>query len=140
MRKILPVLLLLPLLVACEKPTPTVTAASVGGSVRAEAICWSRTASTPIGEECRLDAALVRTLTVIPGEFVGISVDKEIAEGGWVVSVNGRQVTPQVVRSPYFRFTTIESSFAGGPLEVEVYAVTTDGKARGVWAFTLRAG
>lgn len=137
MRKLLPILLVLPLLSACEKPVPTVTVASVGGSVRAEPICWSRTSATPIGEECRLDSTLVGSLEVTPGEFVGISVDKQVAESGWVVSVNGRRITESVVTKPYYRFDTFENSFASGPLEIEVYALTDDDKARGVWAFTL---
>jgi hypothetical protein len=44
-----------------------------------------------------------------------------------------------VVNKPYYRFATFENSFAQGPLEVEVYALTADDKARGVWAFTLTA-
>lgn len=137
MRKLLGLLLVLPLLAACQQPVPSVTAATVGDSARAHAICWSRTASTPIGDECRLDAALVKTLQVTPGEFVGFSVDKEVAESGWIVSINGQRATQGVLTTKYYRFNTGENSFTNGPLEVEVYAVTSDNKARGVWAFTL---
>lgn len=77
-------------------------------------------------------------MKVIPGEFVGFSVDKEIAESGWVVFVNGSQVT-QRLESKYFRFDTAENSFSKGPLEIEIYALTEDQKARGVWGFTLNA-
>lgn len=138
MRKLLAVMAVA-LLSGCQAPSPTVTAATIGASAQAQAICWSSTASTPIGEECRLDASLVRTLTVTPGEFVGFSVDKKIAESGWVISINGQRATQGILRTPYYRFTTGENTFANGPLEVEVYALTADNKARGVWAFTLES-
>lgn len=139
MRKLLAVVLLLPLLTACQQPTPTVTVATVGGSVRADAICWSPTPTTPVGNDCRLDSALVGRLKVTPGEFVGFSVDKQIARAGWVVVINGRRITQTVITKPYYRFVTFENSFADGPLEVEIYASTADDKARGVWAFTLES-
>lgn len=136
MRKLLPVLLLLPLLTACEKPDPTVTAASVGTSVRAEAICWSNLDAVPEG--CTFERSFAPTLVVQPGEFVGFSVDKAIAKTGWWIRVNGEQVTPKVLTTPYYRFTTGENSFAAGPWVVEVIAITSDRKTRGIWAFTLQ--
>ena len=56
-----------------------------------------------------------------------------------MVSINGQRATQGVLYKRYYRFNTGENSFANGPLEVEVYAVTKENKARGVWAFTLRA-
>lgn len=137
MKKLTPVLLLALVLTACQKPTPSVTAATVGSSVRAQAVCWSAESTTPIGSDCSLNPSLVRNLSVTPGEFVGFSVDKEIAESGWVVVVNGSRVTNSLLKTRYYRFNTAENSFSNGPLEVEVYAITPDSKARGVWAFTL---
>lgn len=137
MKKLTPVLLVALLLTGCQKPTPAVTVATVGKSERTQAICWSAEASTPIGSDCSLNSSLIGNLSVTPGEFVGFSVDKEIAESGWVVVVNGARVTDAVLVSRYFRFSTAENSFAKGPLEVEIYALTTDNKPRGVWAFTL---
>jgi hypothetical protein len=137
MRKAFVLLMILPILAGCEKPTPTVTAASVGTSVQADAICWSESATVPISDECRLDPSLIKNLTVIPGEFVGFSVDKKIAKSGWVVSINGQRATPGILNSLYYRFNTGENTFNNGPIEVEIYAVTSEAKARGVWAFTL---
>lgn len=137
MKKLTPVLLLAAVLLsACEKPTPAVTAATIGNSERTTAICWSDDAKVPVGSDCKINQSLIKSMEVIPGEFVGFSVDKEIAESGWVVFVNGSQVT-QRLESKYFRFDTAENSFSKGPLEVEIYALTSEQKARGVWGFTL---
>lgn len=139
MKKLTPILLLAALaLTACEKPMPAVTAATVGGSERTTAICWSHDAKVPVSSDCQMDQSLIKSMKVTPGEFVGFSVDKEIAESGWVVFVNGSQVTSKL-NSKYFRFNTAENSFSKGPLEVEIYALTQDQKARGVWGFTLSA-
>lgn len=136
MRKLLWLVAVIPLLAACQQPVPAVTAATIGDSVRAEAICWSAQPSAPLGDQCRLDASLIKELAVVPGEFVGFSVDKEIAEAGWIVRINGQQVTG-VLTSRYHRFSTGENTFSRGDLEVEISALTPQNQGRGVWGFVL---
>jgi hypothetical protein len=135
--RILSPLLLIAVLSGCEKPSPGVSVASVGGSVRMEALCWSESDSTPVGSDCVLDSARTPTLKIIPGEFIGVSVDGEIAESGWAIVVNGKRFTPELLKSRYYRFTTGETSFAQGPVEMQIYALTTDNKVRGLWALQV---
>ena len=136
MKKLTLVVLAGLLLAGCEKPTPTVTAATVGSSERAKSICWSTKAEQAIGSDCSVNQALIKSLRVTPGEFVGFSVDPEIAESGWLVFANGTQVTQRLTKK-YYRFNTAENSFQNGPLQIEIYALTNNNRARGVWGFTL---
>ena len=142
------------MLTGCEKPRPLATVFSGSASVGREALCWSSEPTRPIdaadclvnegsGTLSEADAAeldeYVATLTVNSGQTIGISVDPEVAESGWSVSVNGRRRNADLIDSTYFRFELSERDFRGRSLELQVIAPTSDlTQRRGLWVFELR--
>ncbi len=139
-------------LAACEKPAPAITVFSGTTSANREAICWSFEADRAVEKgDCSLDLeaqpagdvanALLNEIAVIPttpGETVGISVDPEVADNGWLVSINGAPLTRTPVTEKYFRFTMPPKPLRDGDAQLVVQAVTQDGSAvRGSWIFGL---
>jgi hypothetical protein len=142
------------LLTACEKPRPLATVFSGSASISREALCWSSDPTRAIdAADCLIDegsgalseadaaelADYLGTLVVNSGQTVGISVDPEVAESGWSVSVNGRRRNADLINSTYFRFELSERDFRGRSLELQVIAPTSDlTQRRGLWVFELR--
>lgn len=118
--------------------SPIVTVFTPGhGSVTVEAQCWKPEGKLTDAADCPVDAHLTGALEVEPGATIGISVDKDIAEKGWVPTVNGQQVAPQVDDS-YYRFALSETDFQKGALTLGVYASgDTASVVRGLWTVTL---
>jgi hypothetical protein len=85
--------------------------------------------------------ALLKEIAIIPttpGETVGISVDPEVADNGWLVSINGSSLTRTPVTEKYFRFTMAPRPLRDGDAQLVVQALTEDGSAiRGSWIFGL---
>jgi hypothetical protein len=74
-------------LAACEKPTPLVTLYSEGRTVKTEAHAYERA-----GELKRFNRD-VPVLRVRQGAQLGVDVDSDLADDGWIVTIDGRPVT-----------------------------------------------
>ena len=126
------------LLTGCERPAPQVTVFSGPRSDHVEATCWSAEGARTTPEDCQVKADRVGSLTIAPGDTIGISVDQAAAEdGGWVPTIGDARLVPKPLTSTYHRFQLSERDLAAGQLELRIYAV--DGEAtRGLWVFRLR--
>jgi hypothetical protein len=139
-------------LTACEEPAPGATVFSGSTSAHREAICWSFEPDQAVEQgDCSLELdsqpaadaaqALLEEIAVIPttpGETVGISVDPDVAENGWVVSINGRSLNREPVTEKYFRFTMPPQPLRRGDAQLVISALTEDGsEVRGSWLFGL---
>jgi hypothetical protein len=140
-------------LTACEKPAPGATVFSGTTSVHREALCWSSDpARAYTQEDCSVDVSgagsqesvfqalddYVATLEVSAGDTVGISVDHEVAESGWSVTINGRPLHRDLLTETYFRFTMPPQPLRRGSAEMQIQASTLDATlARGFWVFRL---
>ena len=140
------------LLAACQQPTPGISVFSGTTSAHREAICWSFEPAQPVEKsDCTLDLeaqspsdtakTLMDQVAVIPtkpGETVGISVDPEVADSGWLVSINGRALTREAITDKYFRFTMPPQVLRAGDAQLVVQALTENGSdIRGSWLFGL---
>ena len=86
-RRLLPAasaLLCLAALAACEKPAPIVTVVNEGRSVYAEAATWCFEGQR--GDECATRGSGTNRLEVLAGTL-GVDVDKELADGRWIVTL-----------------------------------------------------
>jgi hypothetical protein len=140
-------------LTACDKPAPSATIFSGSTSEHREALCWSFDADRAYtADDCAVDVAAAQsqqsvfdaldeylaTLEVAPGDVVGISVDPEVAETGWSVTVNGRPLHRELLTETYFRFTMPPQPLRQGSAELQIQAAAEDGtSARGFWVFRL---
>lgn len=138
---------------ACEKPAPSVTVFSGTTSEHREALCWSFDADRAYtAADCVVDVASAQsqesvfealdeylaTLEVAAGDVVGISVDPEVADAGWSVTLNGRPLHRDLITETYFRFTMPPQPLRRGSVEMQVRAAADDGtSARGFWVFRL---
>lgn len=138
---------------ACDKPAPSVTIFSGTTSEHREALCWSFDPDRAYtAEDCVVDVAAAQsqesvfdaldeylaTLEVAAGDVVGISVDPEVADAGWSVTINGRPLHRELITETYFRFTMPPQPLRRGSAELQVRAAAEDGtSARGFWVFRL---
>lgn len=133
------------LLAGCEKPTPYVTVTAAGNSVHAEASTYAVNGNL---------ARYPRAVPVVPvksGQLVGVDVDRSIAKGQWVVSLDDPQTNSPV---PFatgenshfesFYAPQLAAQRGGGTRDLTLrVSVTrsetgrTDDRA-GQWLFTLR--
>ena len=123
---------------ACEKPAPIVTVVSGGESVYSEANAWCFEGQT--GDECAERATGATSIPVRPGETVGVDVDKELAEGGWYLTLSapGEGQEPQSSgpqEGHYLSFTAPGLPAEG--LDLEVFAVGEGEEPRGEFRFRL---
>lgn len=102
-------LLAVPVLAGCERPTPQITVFSGSTSVQTEAraFCFPEEE----GGCAARQGTRVPSLDVRPGNTVGISVDKEVAEQGWAVFVNDQQAS-RPTNDLYQRFQVGPQNFA----------------------------
>lgn len=128
-------------LAGCEQPSPAITVFSGTSSVRASALCYAFDAPTLEPGQCAREIISgdstgdAPSLTVRPGNTVGISVDKAVAKSGWVISVAGQQLVGEPLTETYFRFT-----FPNQQLPERGFALQVLGgedELRGVWAVRL---
>ena len=140
-------------LTGCDKPHPNATVFSGSNSVTRAAICWSPDANrTFTDSEClvqvadgKLSAQAVAELAdylepipVKPAQTIGISVDPEIADAGWTITINSRPLNSQPISTTYYRFALSERDLRRGSLEMRVFAAADDQKSqRGYWLFEL---
>lgn len=130
-------------LTACEKPTPSVTAFSGTKSTHTDALCWQFDESSAVGAKDCLQAlkgqvaegATVKKLELSPG-VLGISVDPEIAEGGWTASINGQPIMDKSTKT-YANVTLPVVPVKDGGYNLQIVASAASGGARGVWWIKL---
>lgn len=137
-------------LTACEKPAPGATVFSGTTSANREAICWSYDASEAFTEsDCSIalqstedfNQGLLDKVAIVPtspGQNVGISVDSDVAENGWRVTINGRPLARAPITEHYFRFTMPPQPLRRGDAQLVIQALTEGGDdVRGSWIFGL---
>lgn len=111
---------------ACEKQNPIVTVTAGGVVVKARAVEYCR----PGESECRKTGD-EPTLTLKPGDTLGIDVPRSLAEQGWTLGPQGPQTE---VWHDHYRALTIDADENAQILEI--HRDTKHG--RGVWRFKLR--
>ncbi|MFL6181166.1 MAG: hypothetical protein ACJ73J_02560, partial [Actinomycetes bacterium] len=80
----------------------------------------------------------VAIIPTAPGDTVGISVDSAVAENGWQVTINGRQLSRDPLTDKYFKFTMPPQPLRRGDAQLVIQALTDDGSGvRGSWIFGL---
>ena len=131
-------------LAACSKPTPGVTVVSGTTSAHREAVCWSfedvnvtdGACDQSMVDEATAEGA-VAAIPVIPGDTIGISVDKAVAEVGWTPVIGTQKLTAQPITTTYFRFTypDLQEVPAEG-LMLQIVAGSGE-TTRGLWVFKL---
>jgi hypothetical protein len=128
-------------LAGCEQPAPAITVFSGTNSVRASALCWAFDADALEPGQCARDIVTGEStgdapaLEVLPGNTVGISVDKSVAKEGWIVSIAGQQLLDRPITSTYFRFTFPNQQLPERGFALQVLA--GGDQLRGVWAVRL---
>ena len=128
---------------ACEKPAPIVTVVNEGRSVYAEANSWCFEGQS--GDECAQRSEEPTTLQV-RGGTLGIDVDKELADGGWLFSIvdDERPEEPLFTsevqeENHYYALPGLPTMRRGSSWTLRVQALTEDGEpGRGSWEFSLR--
>lgn len=129
-------------LAGCEKPPPSITVFSGTNSVRASALCWSFSGEPLAAGQCAQDiisgAELggAPSLPVNAGDVVGISVDTQIAQQGWVPAVAGQRLLNRPITETYFRFTFPAGQLPEDGLGLQVIAGQS-GDLHGVWTVRL---
>jgi hypothetical protein len=127
---------------ACEKPAPIVTVVNEGRSTYAEANRWCFEGQT--GDECATRSEGATELRVQRGTL-GVDVDKELVEAGWIVTLTDEArpdqplLPPEVQRGNHYYSVDIPDLSRGASLRLEVEALGEDGEpGRGSWVFRLR--
>jgi hypothetical protein len=129
---------------ACSKPAPGVSVFSGTNTVRQEALCWAFDADQLDPTACAQDVITgavsggqAPSLTVVPGDVIGISVDPAVAEAGWTPAIGGQKLTTTPITSTYYRFTypDLQEVPADG-LSLQIIA-GKDTSTRGIWVFAL---
>jgi hypothetical protein len=129
------------LLTGCEKPTPAVGVFSGTTYEHVDAVCWNRDDAPVDEQECDPAGADVGEIPVRANETVGISVDPEVAEGGWFPTINDQQLVEEPITETYYRFALGLGDVRGEELLLRVQAVTGEGEelgVRGTWLFRLQ--
>ncbi len=147
-RLALAAVVVLPLALAgCTKPAPGATVFSGTTSVHAEAACWSFDEApidpTACAQKLMEDAASgaqLNSLPVIPGTVVGISVEPQVADVGWIPRIGSQQLVAEPLTTTYWRFTFPDfQEFTDEGLALEIIAGNDEG-TRGVWIYQLVPG
>jgi hypothetical protein len=126
-------------LTGCDKPTPEVTAFSGRHSAQAQAVCWNPEPARVSAGDCQVVGSKAPTIEVVPGSTVGISVDKEIADSGWIPAIGNQRLTPGTLSDTYYRLALSESDLRNSPLELRIFAVAgSESQTRGLWLFELK--
>lgn len=138
-------------LTGCEQPTPSVTVFSGASSDHREAVCWTDPAERVDTQECltvsgddaggRLEALQesLGEVTVRADATIGISVDPEVEERGWYVTLGTNRVNVEPIRDSYYRFS-LPSKVVEQGQPIPLYVLAVDGDSddvTGAWAFEL---
>lgn len=118
-------------LAGCQKPPPEVTIQGGGTSLRSEPLRYNLDGST---FENRKGP---KVLAVRAGDTVNISVDKKVADAGWLVLVNDK-ITRVSRGKPHYAFPAPDFANAPDASLVVFEQPPNGGDATGSWIFTLR--
>ncbi|MEV5312701.1 MULTISPECIES: DUF2771 domain-containing protein [unclassified Streptomyces] len=127
---------------ACDKPTPMSTITVGSNSVSAEAVCYNdgKALDSKSLEKCTTDKSDVKTIELGQDETVRLGVDPEIADTGWTVLVNGRQLTDYSKNTyrtiPGSVFFNMQYGTQGTTNTVSIRE--GEKAAKGVWTFKLK--
>ncbi len=130
-------------LTACSKPLPEVSVFSGPNSVHSAALCWSSDAATACNTQAI--AGTKDALTIQQGGPLGISVDSDVADAGWVpqLVINGQSqpLTSAPLHRRYWKMhfpETAGTSLMGHNVTLQVVALTGNQQSpRGVWSIAL---
>ncbi len=140
-------------LTACSKPKPEVTVFSGANSIHIAALCWSQDGSSALGTpgcsstelQALVSSGKEPQLTVAQGTTLGISVDSDVADAGWIPSllINGQTqaLTSGVLHRRYWKMVypeTAATSLMGAPLTLQIVTQAANAKdLRGLWILKL---
>jgi hypothetical protein len=127
-------------LTACERPSPLVTVVSSGNSVHSEAQVYCFEGQSVQEANCATRAEQVKELRVRSGQPIGIDVDKEVAERGWLIEVGEGEQAQQssVFRDKhYFSFGLPLERGSRVPLTVRTVGGENPQAPTGEWSFVL---
>lgn len=131
-------------LAGCTKPTPEVTIWTPATSVATSATCWAPDSTAVealadcVGNAQNPATEELPSLAVTPGNTVGINVDSELAETGWIPDVGGQPLVAQPMNQSYFRFTMPPGEVPPAGYLLTIRARGSAGDAdRGIWLFRL---
>jgi hypothetical protein len=140
-----------PALAGCEQPAPSVSVFSGASSDHREALCWSDDAEPIDIQSClsvtgdgAADKAetlgdALGSIEVRADATIGISVDAEVAERGWFVTLGSNRINVNPITDSYYRFS-LPSDVVEQSEEIPMYvmAVSDDSDdITGVWVFEL---
>ncbi len=126
-------------LAACEKPSPLVTLVSSGNTVHSEAQVYCFEGQSVQQANCASRAKQVKELRITPGQPIGIDVDKEVAERGWIYEIGEGEQTQQSdvkVNDHYFSLRVNLPPGRRVPLIIRTVDVEKQA-ATGEWSFVL---
>jgi hypothetical protein len=135
----------------CQAPAPSVTVFSGSSSDHREAVCWTSDATQVDLKQClsvdkgdadrraELQAGL-GSVPVRSEATIGVSVDREVADRGWYVTLGTNRVNVEPIRDTYYRLSLPAAVVERGD-PVPLYVLSVDGAdtkvTTGVWTFEL---
>lgn len=125
----------------CQKPTPAVTLAVGGNSVRAEADLYCRAGQSIAKNDCVTHAGRPQVLRARQGAQIGVDVDRVLSKHGWyLVDADAKQRSP-VQDIHYFTFNADFSNRpTKGVINLEIRSVdhvAENATPTGAWKFQL---
>ena len=127
-------------LTACEKPNPGATVFSGTSSAYQQALCWAPEGQYLDEKSCASDVldagGSKQSISVTPGQTIGISVDPVVAEKGWFPAIGGQRITAAPVTQTYFRFTPTAEQLATAQTPLWIVAGDDKGTS-GIWVYQL---
>lgn len=136
---------LLLLTAACQKDSPQVTLVSNGRSVHVAASNWCRGRTFTQETDCVTDGPKTTLVKVRSGDTVGIDVDSELADSGWVIYDPVTRQNSEILKKHYYAFNaTFGNGETGAFLEVHQVQRARTGnvelnRVTGIWRFQLVA-
>lgn len=127
-------------LTACEKPSPLVTLVSSGNTVYSEAKVYCFEGQSVQQANCAGREEQVKELRVRSGQPIGIDVDKEVVERGWLIEVGEGEQAQQssvFVDDHYFSFGLPLQPGNRVPLTVRTVGGADPQSPTGEWSFVL---
>jgi hypothetical protein len=126
---------------ACDKPSPVATITVGRGSVNSEALCYNdgKALDTKSLTKCVKNTD-VKSIKVGEDATVRVGVDPKIADAGYVLLLNGRQVT-DVSKETYRTIpgSAFFNSQYGTEGDTNTLSVQMGDKSvKGVWSFKLK--
>lgn len=126
---------------ACEKPNPGASVFSGTTSAYQQALCWAPEGAYLDEKTCANDlidkaSKGASSVSALPGQTIGISVDPVVADIGWYPVLGGQRVTATPVTDTYFRFTPDAAQLGAGNGALAIVA-GDEGGTRGIWMYRL---